>query len=81
MSYNIFLMQTKTLNAWPSLLTESSSMTTMIAYPTAKKKRPGVVKLLPPAALPDETTIRRLNALAAKRPFCNSHKVKKHELF
>jgi hypothetical protein len=73
-------MQTKSLTAWPSLLPEKSSTTTMTAYPT-RKKRQGVVKQLPPITPPDEATISRLNDLAARKPFCNSHKVKKHELF
>jgi len=73
-------MKTKMITSWPSLLPEPSSATTMTAYPV-RKKRQAVVKLLPPPTPPDEGTIYRLNALAAKHPFCNSHKVKKHELF
>jgi hypothetical protein len=32
------------------------------------------------ATPPDEKTIRQLNELAASRPFCTLHHVKKHEI-
>ena len=69
-------METKSLTIWPILLPESS----MTAYNTkSQRQRPGVVKLMPPPAPPDEKTIRQLNALAAKPPFCSLHRVKKHD--
>jgi hypothetical protein len=36
--------------------------------------------LLPPPTAPDEATIRRLNQLATKYPFCPHYRVRKHEL-
>ena len=74
-------MKTKTLTAWPSLHLEPSIKSTMTAYPTSRKSKPGVVKLLPTPEPPDEATIRQLNALANQHPFCRLHQVKKHELF
>jgi hypothetical protein len=53
----------------------------MTAYPTSRKSKPGVVKLLPAPEPPDEAMIRQLNALANQHPFCRLHQVKKHELF
>jgi hypothetical protein len=50
---------------------------TLTARP--RRQKPGVIKLLMPPAPPDEKTIRGLNALAAKRPFCQLHRVKKHD--
>jgi hypothetical protein len=38
-----------------------------------------VIKLLTPPSPPDDKTICRLNALAAKQPFCRFHRVKKHD--
>jgi len=46
----------------------------------ARQSRPGLVKRLDSPAPPDELIIRKLNELAAKRPFCSPHKVKKHEI-
>jgi hypothetical protein len=43
-----------------------------------RRQNPGVIKLLK-APPPDEKTIRSLNALAAKQPFCKLHRVKKHD--
>jgi hypothetical protein len=34
---------------------------------------------MPSPTPPDATTVRKLNALAAKHPFCALHKVKKHD--
>ena len=67
-------MNTKSLATW-------QSHTTMTAFSsTSRKNRAGVVKLLETPAPPNEETIRRLNDLARKFPFCRLHSVKKHEL-
>jgi hypothetical protein len=73
-------MKTKTLAAWPSLLLEPTTRSTMTAYPASRKSKNGVVKVLPTPVPPDEATVSRLNALAAQAPFCSLHKVKKHDL-
>jgi len=44
-----------------------------------RRQKPGMIKLLTPPPPPDEKTIRRLNALAAKQPFCKLHRVKRHD--
>ncbi len=51
----------------------------LTAFNTKSIRRNGVIKLLPAPAPPDEKTIRELNELAAKHPFCSLHKVKKHD--
>ena len=51
----------------------------LTAYNTKSTRRNGVIKLMPPPSPPDDKTIRELNALAAKHPFCSLHKVKKHD--
>jgi hypothetical protein len=67
-------MNTKSLAIWPS-------QTTMTAFSsTSRKYRTGVIKLLEPPIPPNEETIRRLNDLAHRFPFCTLHKVKKHDL-
>ena len=53
----------------------------MTAYTKTQRPGRGVVKLMPPPNPPDEATIRKLNDLAAKHPFCNLHRVKKHDTF
>jgi hypothetical protein len=50
---------------------------TLTARP--RRQKPGVIKLLTPPLPPDDKTIRNLNALAAKHPFCQLHRVKKHD--
>jgi hypothetical protein len=71
-------MKTNVITAWPSALPDA----TIAPFSTStSRSRPGVVKLLPAPTPPDEETIRRLNELAAKNPFCSMHKVKKHETF
>ena len=70
-------METNTLTNWPVLLPES----TMIAYTTkARRQRSGVINLLAAPEPPDENTIRKLNELAAKHPFCILHKVKRYDM-
>jgi hypothetical protein len=70
-------MQTKALAGWPTILPES----TLPAFSVNKsRQRPGVIKLLPPPTPPDEKTIRELNELAAQQPFCQLHKVRKHDM-
>jgi hypothetical protein len=44
-----------------------------------RRQKEGVIKLLAPPPPPDEKTIRQLNALARKLPFCRLHRVKKHD--
>ena len=70
-------METNTLATRPMILQEYI----LTAFNSSKSSRqmPGVVKLLPPPTLPDEKMLQELNALAAKRPFCVMHKVKKHD--
>jgi hypothetical protein len=46
----------------------------------SRQSRPALVKRLDAPAPPDEVTVRKLNELAAKRPFCTLHKVKKYEI-
>jgi hypothetical protein len=66
-------MSTKSLATFPS-------QKTMTAFSTSRMNRPGVVKLLEPPKPPNDETIRRLNELATRFPFCTLHRVKKHEL-
>jgi len=71
-------MKTNVITAWPSTLPDA----TIAPFSTsARRNGSGVVKLLPAPTPPDGETIRRLNELAAKKPFCSMHKVKKHETF
>ncbi len=70
-------MTKNSIQAWPAALPESTITTYSIQ---TRKNRPGVVKLLAPPTPPDEATIRRLNDLATKNPFCTHYKVRKHEL-
>ena len=69
-------MKTNSINAWPPTPADST-MSTFTVKPLRSK--PGMKKLFGPPPPPDEETIRRLNALAAKDPFCTRHKVKKHD--
>jgi hypothetical protein len=70
-------METNTLTNWPVLLPES----TMIAYNTkAIRQQSGVLSLLAAPEPPDENTIRKLNELAAKHPFCILHRVKRYDM-
>jgi hypothetical protein len=69
-------MKTNSLVSWPSILPDP----TTIAFQTTRKVRPVFIKHLPDVTPPDEKTIRRLNELAASRPFCKLHHVKKHEI-
>jgi hypothetical protein len=69
-------MKTNSPVSHPTILPESS----LIAYPVTRKNRPGIVKLLPPPVPPDEKTIRRLNEIAAKHPFCTFYKARKYDL-
>ena len=70
-------MKTNGSHAWPATAPE----TTISVYNSqTRRNRPGVVKQLLLPAPPDETTIRRLNELAKKGPFCAPLKAKKHEL-
>lgn len=68
-------METNPLAIWPTFLSESP----MTAYTKAQRPRGGVIKLMPPPTPPDEATIRKLNELAAKQPFCVLHRVKRHD--
>lgn len=69
---------TNSYTTWPALLPDSAM--TMHSTKT-RRNRPGLVKSLTLPAPPDEATVKRLNQLAARPPFCNPHKVKKHEHF
>jgi hypothetical protein len=63
--------------AWPTLLPEPNATA---RAGKSRQSRPGLNKRLDSPAPPDELTIRKLNELAAKRPFCTLHKVKKYEI-
>jgi hypothetical protein len=70
-------MKTNPINAWPLALPES----TIAAYNSkTRRSRSGLKLLVSPPAPPDEATIRRLNELAAKNPFCTHYKVRKYDL-
>ena len=71
-------MTTKPSANWPALLPERS----LIVYNPGKaqKQKPGVVKLMPPVPPPDEHTVRELNALASRHPFCAFRKVRRHDM-
>jgi hypothetical protein len=73
MKKSIFYMKANSLKTWPTMVPESK----LTAKP--RQQKPGVVKLLAHPAPPDDKTIRRLNALAAKQPFCVLHRVKRHD--
>jgi hypothetical protein len=69
---------TNSFITWPTLLSEPN----MTAHAgKARKSRTGLVKRLDSPAPPDEQTIRKLNELAAQRPFCTLHKVKRYEIY
>jgi hypothetical protein len=69
-------MTTNSLSNWSSIAPER----TMVVLGTrSRRQKSGVVKLITSPAPPDENTIRHLNALASRRPFCTQHKVKKHD--
>jgi hypothetical protein len=70
-------MKTNTLATRPMIVQEYNL--TAFNSNKSRRQRPGVVKLLPPPLPPDEKTLKELNALAAKHPFCVLHKVKKHD--
>jgi hypothetical protein len=69
-------MKPNSLATRPTILLESSLRT---FNTKSQRQKPGVIKLMPPPTPPDASTIRKLNALAAKHPFCALHKVKKHD--
>jgi hypothetical protein len=67
------LMRVESLTNWPKKIPEA----TLAAR--SRRQKSAVVKLLMPPPPPDENMVRRLNALAAKQPFCKQHRVKKHD--
>ena len=70
-------MKTDPIHAWPPALPES----TITAYNSkTRRSRPDSKLLVPPPVPPDDATIRRLNELAARKPFCTHYKVRKHDL-
>ena len=70
-------MTTNSLSNWPSIAPERA----LVALHTiSRRQKSSVVKLIISPAPPDENTIRHLNALASRRPFCTRHKVKKHDM-
>jgi hypothetical protein len=69
-------MKANTLVSWPSIHPKP----TAIAFQKRRSNKPTLIKHLPMATPPDEKTIRQLNELAASRPFCTLHHVKKHEI-
>ncbi|HLZ87848.1 MAG TPA: hypothetical protein VKQ52_11425 [Puia sp.] len=73
-------MKINSINAWPTTLPALPESTIATYGTKTRRNRPGVAKPFAPPAPPDEETIRRLNALAAKNPFCTPYKAKKHEL-
>jgi hypothetical protein len=61
---------------WPALLPES----TMTVHPGKSiRSKPALLKRITLPSPPDEATIKKLNELAAKHPFCTLHRVKKHD--
>jgi hypothetical protein len=72
-------MKPKSIQSWSAVPTESTRNASMTAY-SSRKNKPGLVKSLTPPVKPDEATIRKLNELATKPPFCKLHRVKKHDL-
>jgi hypothetical protein len=74
-------MKPKSITSWSPISSDATRTASMTAYTTtAKKGKPGLIKLLTPAAPPDEATVRKLNELATRPPFCKLHRVKKHDL-
>lgn len=69
-------MTTNSLSNWPSI---APARTMVVLGTRSRRPKPGVVKLIISPAPPDENTIRKLNALASRRPFSAQHKVKKHD--
>jgi len=70
-------MKTNPIHAWPLALPES----TITAYnANIRRSQSGSKLLVPPPTPPDEATIRRLNELACRKPFCTHYRVRKHEL-
>jgi hypothetical protein len=57
--------------------TTAAPESTLIAKPRRQKQ--AIVKLLTLPPPPDENTVRTLNKLASKKPFCVLHRVKKHD--
>jgi hypothetical protein len=72
-------MTTNSLSNWPSIAPERTARTMVALHTISRRRKSGVVKLVISPAPPDENTIRILNALASRRPFCTRHKVKKHD--
>ncbi|HXB06220.1 MAG TPA: hypothetical protein VNW04_03875 [Puia sp.] len=70
-------MKTNSINAWLPALPESTTSTFTVK---PRRNKPGIPLLLQPPNPPDEETIRRLNELASKNPFCIRYKVREHEL-
>ncbi|HET6255981.1 MAG TPA: hypothetical protein VFE32_18030 [Puia sp.] len=66
-------MRVESLTNWPKIIPEA----TLTARP--RRQKPAVVKLLMPPPPPDEKTVRQLNSLAARQPFCKLHRVKRHD--
>jgi len=71
-------MKAKPLATWPALLPEK----TLVAYNPSKAQRqkPGSIKLMSAVPPPDEKTIRELNELASKLPFCAFRKSRRHDI-
>jgi hypothetical protein len=65
-------MRAQSLKGWPAVIPG--------AIPGPLRQKLGVIKPLTSPPRPDEKTIRQLNALAAKPPFCGLHRVKKHDM-
>jgi hypothetical protein len=52
----------------------------MTIYPGKSiRNKPAFVKRITLPPPPDEATIKKLNELAAKHPFCSLHRVKKYD--
>jgi hypothetical protein len=65
-------MRAEFLTSWPAMNPEALIV-------THRQQRPRMINLPPPPTPPDEKTVRRLNALASKPPFCKLHRVRKHD--
>jgi hypothetical protein len=66
-------MRVESLSSWPKIIPDAKLTT------RPRRQKQGVIKLLAAPQPPDENTIRQLNSLGSKQPFCKLHRVKKHD--
>jgi len=73
------MMKSNSLSTLPALQPEH----TLTAHNSSKipqRTTTGVVKLMPPAPIPDEKTIRELNRLASTRRFYAFRKARRYDM-